>query len=89
VSTQNETSLQSTASHFVGADASTAQFLQQMMPLCDHHAFVEMFVEQQSRHEYGASLSHIGFNGHQWSRLCELLTGSQSDLEYLHKHVNH
>lgn len=37
-----------------GADVSTAQFLQQMMPLCNHHAFVEMFVEQQSRHEYGA-----------------------------------
>lgn len=39
-----------------GADASTAQFLQQMMPLCDHHAFVEMFVGRQSKHEYGAEL---------------------------------
>ena len=36
-----------------GADASTAQFLQQMMPLCDHHSFVETFVEQHSKHEYG------------------------------------
>jgi len=36
-----------------GADSSTAQFVKQLLPLCNHHAFVETFVTQHSKHEYG------------------------------------
>eukprot|EP00930_Biecheleria_cincta_P084725 TRINITY_DN74174_c0_g1_i1.p1 TRINITY_DN74174_c0_g1~~TRINITY_DN74174_c0_g1_i1.p1 ORF type:complete len:871 (+),score=154.33 TRINITY_DN74174_c0_g1_i1:94-2613(+) len=37
-----------------GGDASTAQFLQQLLPLCEHHATVQHFVSVHSQHEYGA-----------------------------------
>ncbi|CAE7636837.1 TUBGCP2 [Symbiodinium pilosum] len=36
-----------------GADASTAQFVQQLLPLCNHHAFVQIFMSQHSSYEYG------------------------------------
>eukprot|EP00931_Biecheleriopsis_adriatica_P075070 TRINITY_DN49018_c0_g1_i1.p1 TRINITY_DN49018_c0_g1~~TRINITY_DN49018_c0_g1_i1.p1 ORF type:complete len:979 (+),score=204.75 TRINITY_DN49018_c0_g1_i1:69-3005(+) len=37
-----------------GADASTVQFLRQLLPLCEHHAAVELFVSHQGQHQYGA-----------------------------------
>ena len=36
-----------------GADLSTAQFLQQLLPLCDDRAYIESFAEEHSQHEYG------------------------------------
>lgn len=36
-----------------GADTSTAQFVQQLLPLCNHHACVQQFVRQHSKYEYG------------------------------------
>ena len=47
---------------YAGADASTAQFVQQMLPLCNHHAFVQLFICQHSKYEYGAlsaKLAHL------------------------------
>eukprot|EP00929_Paragymnodinium_shiwhaense_P097537 TRINITY_DN59193_c0_g1_i1.p1 TRINITY_DN59193_c0_g1~~TRINITY_DN59193_c0_g1_i1.p1 ORF type:complete len:1038 (-),score=126.78 TRINITY_DN59193_c0_g1_i1:350-3463(-) len=36
-----------------GADTSNIQFLRQVLPLCDHHAAVQRFVEVQGQYEYG------------------------------------
>ena len=36
-----------------GADVSTAQFLQQLLPLCDDRSYIESFAEEHSQHEYG------------------------------------
>jgi len=36
-----------------GADVSIVQFLQQVLPLCEHHAAVQKFVEVHSQYEYG------------------------------------
>eukprot|EP00927_Polykrikos_kofoidii_P060950 TRINITY_DN55848_c0_g1_i1.p1 TRINITY_DN55848_c0_g1~~TRINITY_DN55848_c0_g1_i1.p1 ORF type:complete len:1101 (-),score=203.50 TRINITY_DN55848_c0_g1_i1:114-3392(-) len=36
-----------------GADASTVQFLRQILPVCEHHAAVLQFLEVQGKCEYG------------------------------------
>ena len=44
-----------------GADTSTAQFVQQLLPLCNHHASVQQFVRQHSKYEYGILLADMLF----------------------------
>lgn len=36
-----------------GADASTVQFLRQILPLCEHHTAVQRFIELQGRYDCG------------------------------------
>lgn len=36
-----------------GADASTVQFLRQVLPLCEHHTAVQRFIELQGRYDCG------------------------------------